>query len=93
MKQDAKLISLLRSAISSTIDDDGWSSLAEIGGHIKNQASFDSRNYGYAKLSSLFEAIDLFEIERKNRAIYVRNRQKSPPHLSSSYGLHHRRRT
>lgn len=76
LKQDAKLISLLRSAISSTIDDDGWSSLAEIGGHIKNQASFDSRNYGYAKLSSLFEAIDLFEIERKNRAIYVRNRQK-----------------
>ncbi|MBD2655322.1 NYN domain-containing protein [Synechocystis sp. FACHB-383] len=76
LKQDAKLISLLRSAISSTIDDDGWSSLAEIGGHIKNQASFDSRNYGYAKLSSLFEAIDLFEIERKNRAIYVRNKQK-----------------
>ena len=76
LKQDAKLISLLRSAISSTIDDDGWSSLAEIGGHIKNQASFDSRNYGYAKLSSLFEAIDLFEIERKNRAIYVRNRQR-----------------
>ncbi|MBE9176048.1 NYN domain-containing protein [Synechocystis salina LEGE 06155] len=76
LKQDAKLITLLRSAISSTIDDDGWSSLAEIGGHIKNQASFDSRNYGYAKLSSLFEAIDLFEIERKNRAIYVRNRQK-----------------
>ncbi|MBE9242149.1 NYN domain-containing protein [Synechocystis salina] len=76
LKQDAKLISLLRSAISSTVDDDGWSSLAEIGGHIKNQASFDSRNYGYAKLSSLFEAIDLFEIERKNRAIYVRNKQK-----------------
>ncbi|MBE9195541.1 NYN domain-containing protein [Synechocystis sp. LEGE 06083] len=83
LKQDAKLISLLRSAISSTIDDDGWSSLAEIGGHIKNQASFDSRNYGYAKLSSLFEAIDLFEIERKNRAIYVRNKQKKSAPLKS----------
>ncbi|MBE9202251.1 NYN domain-containing protein [Synechocystis salina LEGE 06099] len=87
LKQDAKLISLLRSAISSTIDDDGWSSLAEIGGHIKNQASFDSRNYGYAKLSSLFEAIDLFEIERKNRAIYVRNKQKNLSYPSLNFGV------
>lgn len=76
LKQDAKLMNLLRSAISSTLDDDGWSSLAVLGGHIKNQASFDSRNYGYAKLSGLFEAIDLFEIRRKSEAVYVRNKQK-----------------
>jgi uncharacterized LabA/DUF88 family protein len=76
LKQDTKLISLLRGAISSTLDDDGWANLAEIGGHIKNQASFDPRNYGYAKLSSLFEAIDLFEIQRKNKVIYVRSKQK-----------------
>lgn len=77
LKQDTKLISLLRSAVSSTLDEDGWSSLAEIGGHIANQASFDSRNYGYAKLSGLFEAIDLFEIQRKNKGVYVRNKQKN----------------
>jgi len=77
LKQDTKLISLLRGAISSTLDDDGWSNLAEIGGHIANQTSFDPRNYGYAKLSGLFEAIDLFEIQRKNRAVYVRSKQKN----------------
>jgi uncharacterized LabA/DUF88 family protein len=76
LKQDTKLISLLRGAISSTLDDDGWSNLAQIGGHIENQASFDSRNYGYGKLSGLFEAIDLFEIERRNNAVYVRGKQK-----------------
>jgi uncharacterized LabA/DUF88 family protein len=77
LKQDTKLISLLRGAVSSTQDDDGWSKLSEIGGHIGNQASFDSRNYGYAKLSGIFEAIDLFEIQRKNKAVYIRSKQKN----------------
>jgi uncharacterized protein (TIGR00288 family) len=76
LKQDTKLISLLRSAVSSTLDDDGWSNLGAIGAHIANQASFDPRNYGYAKLSGLFEAIDLFEIQRKDMAVYVRSRQR-----------------
>ena len=76
LKQDTKLISLLRSAVSSTLDDDGWSNLGAIGGHIANQASFDPRNYGYVKLSGLFEAIDLFEIHRKDMAVYVRSRQR-----------------
>jgi uncharacterized LabA/DUF88 family protein len=77
LKQDAKLISLLLGAVSSTLDDDGWSNLSQVGGHIENQASFDSRNYGYAKLSGLFDAIDLFEIERRNNAVYVRGKQKN----------------
>jgi uncharacterized LabA/DUF88 family protein len=74
---------LLRGAVASTLDDDGWSNLSEIGGHIANQASFDPRNYGYAKLSGLFEAIDLFEIQRKNKAVYVRSRQKNSTALKS----------
>jgi uncharacterized LabA/DUF88 family protein len=77
LKQDTKLMNLLRGAVSSTQDDDGWSSLAEVGAHIANQASFDPRNYGYAKLSGVFEAIDLFEIQRKNKVVYVRSKQKN----------------
>lgn len=76
LKQDTKLISLLRSAVSSTLDDDGWSNLGAIGAHIANQASFDPRNYGYVKLSGLFQAIDLFEIQRKDMAVYVRSKQR-----------------
>ncbi len=77
LKQDTKLINLLRSAVASTVVVDNWSNLSEIGGHITNQASFDPRNYGYAKLSGLFEAIDLFEVQRKNKAVFVRNKQKN----------------
>ena len=67
----------LRGAVSSTQDDEGWSSLAEVGGHIANQASFEPRNYGYTNLSGVFEAIDLFEIQRKNKIIFVRNKPKN----------------
>ena len=70
-------MNLLRGAVSSNEDDNGWSSLSAIGSHIRNQASFDSRNYGYDKLSGLFEAIDLFEIQRKNKTIYVRRKRKN----------------
>ncbi len=77
LKQDTKLMNLLRGAVASTEDDDGWSNLALVGNHIANQASFDPRNYGYDKLSSLFEAIDLFEVHRKNKIICVRSKRKS----------------
>ncbi len=72
LKQDAKLMNLLRSAIKSTQECDKGAKLSSIGAHIKNQASFDPRNYGYAKLSGLFEAIDLFEVSRKQKCIYVK---------------------
>ena len=75
LRQDTKLVSLLRSAVSNTREDDGWSRLSLIGAHISNQASFDSRNYGYAKLSTLFEAVDLFDVERRNKAVYVRDKR------------------
>lgn len=77
LKQDTKLMNLLRSAVSSASDDDGWSNLAPVGAHIANQASFDPRNYGYEKLSGLFEAIDLFETQRRDKVVFVRSRQRN----------------
>ena len=77
LKQDTKLMNLLRGAVSSTQDDEGWTSLAKVGVHIANQASFEPRNYGYSNLSGVFEAIDLFEIQRKNKVIFVRNKPKN----------------
>jgi uncharacterized protein (TIGR00288 family) len=64
LKFDTKLINLLRQAIESTEEDSGWAALGPVGSHISNKTSFDSRNYGYKNLSSLFKAIDLFELKR-----------------------------
>lgn len=76
LRQDTKLVNLLRRAVDTAQDDDGWSNLAAVGSHIANQASFDSRNYGYSKLSTLFDVIGLFEMERReNGAHYVRDKR------------------
>jgi uncharacterized protein (TIGR00288 family) len=64
IKSDTKLINLLRQAIESTEDDNGWAALGPVGAHISNKTSFDTRNYGYKNLSSLVKAIDLFELKR-----------------------------
>lgn len=66
LNQDAKLISLLRGAVEATSDDAGWANIAAVGAHIANQSSFDSRNYGYRKLSTLIETTELFDIEKRN---------------------------
>lgn len=64
IKSDTKLINLLRQAIESTEEETGWAALGPVGAHISNKTSFDCRNYGYKNLSSLFKAIDLFELKR-----------------------------
>ena len=61
LKRDTKLVTLLRNAVESAQEDDGWSLLAHVGQHIANQASFDPRNYGYSRLGDLIRAMDLFE--------------------------------
>ena len=77
IKSDTKLINLLRQAIESTEEENGWASLGGVGSHISNKTSFDSRNYGYKNLSSLFKAIDLFELKRgPGNSYLVRDKRK-----------------
>lgn len=65
LKGDTKLVSLLRAGIQAASDDDGWADLSGVGSLVRKQApEFDSRNYGYAKLGDLVEAIGLFTVER-----------------------------
>ena len=64
-------------AINSTSHDDGWTSLSAVGSHINtNDPSFDSRNYGFRKLSDLIEAIDLFDVERQDKVVLVRDKRR-----------------
>src|ERR1700753_3665137 len=85
LKGDAALVSLLRNAMSAASDDDGWAPLSAIGNIITNQRpDFDSRSYGYGKLSDLVKATTLFDIERrspgdgKQALVYVREKRRSP---------------
>ena len=78
IKSDTKLINLLRQAVEATEDENGWAALGPVGSHISNKTSFDTRNYGYKNLSSLFKAIDLFELKRgSGNSYFVRDARKN----------------
>jgi uncharacterized LabA/DUF88 family protein len=65
LRGDTRLIQLLRTGIRDASDDDGWADLAALGLLIRQQApDFDPRNWGFAKLVGLINAIGLFTVER-----------------------------
>ncbi|MCY1559316.1 OST-HTH/LOTUS domain-containing protein [Pseudomonas sp. NPDC077186] len=77
LKGDTKLLNLLRNAVAYAESEDGWAHLSVVGSRIGNQASFDSRNYGYPRLVDLFAAIDLFEMKRINNHPLVRYKRRA----------------
>ena len=81
LRSDTKLVRLLRDAIDVGSDDDGWAHLAGVGSYVVKQApSFDSRNWGYAKLVDLVTEIGLFEVHRQpGQGVTVREKPKGQP--------------
>jgi uncharacterized protein (TIGR00288 family) len=77
LRGDTRLVLMLRNAVDAASTDDGWAHLAHVGSQIGNQASFDSRNYGYRKLSDLIEATELFEVRRQDLTVLVRDKRKA----------------
>lgn len=76
-----KVIQLISSTISDLADDEGWAFLGDVGSLLmKKQPNFDSRNYGFEKLTPLINSTNKFEIEQRenvkgrSRLIYVRNK-------------------
>ncbi len=78
-----KLIKLITTTISDVSDDDGWAFLGDVGSLLqKKQPNFDSRNYGFQKLTPLINSIPEIEIDQRENAkgrfklIYVRVKEK-----------------
>ncbi len=83
LKQDTKLVNLLRNSVEASSDDSDWAHLASVGSNIAKQApEFDPRNYGYKKLGELVVATKLFQIEERSAgdghstAVYLKDRRK-----------------
>jgi uncharacterized LabA/DUF88 family protein len=85
LRSDTSLVNLLRDAVESTRDDDdGWSTLAAVGHFIANRASFDARNYGYAKLKGLIKEIGLFEMREEGKHVSIRAKPKKAAKTASA---------
>jgi uncharacterized LabA/DUF88 family protein len=83
LKRDAALVNQLRHAVEAASDEDGWAPLASVGHIITNQQpDFDSRSYGYAKLSDLMAATTLFDLDRRGSSdgkpgtMYARDKRR-----------------
>lgn len=76
-----QLIRLISTTISDEADDDGWAFLGDVGSLLqKKMPNFDSRNFGFMKLTPLIASLGKFEIEqregqkKRTKLIYVRNK-------------------
>ncbi|MGB5499289.1 MAG: NYN domain-containing protein [Maribacter sp.] len=74
-----KEIRFISTTISDVADDDGWAFLGDVGSLLqKRHPNFDSRNYGFQKLTPLVSSIKNFELERREdsrgrkKLIYVK---------------------
>lgn len=80
LKQDTKLVNILRDAVDETADDDGWARASSCGSLIKRQYSdFDPRNYGFKSFPRLFDGIGLFDVEHRKsgsgNTMYVKDKK------------------
>ncbi|MEO9634979.1 MAG: NYN domain-containing protein [Parasphingorhabdus sp.] len=73
-KVDEELINLLVDAYLATKrDGEGYASLSEVGKIAGNRSSFDVRNYGFTRLSEMFDAVPSFQTKRDdNGQLFVK---------------------
>ncbi|SMC74920.1 NYN domain-containing protein [Cellulophaga tyrosinoxydans] len=78
-----QVIKLITTTISDLSDEDGWAFLGDVGSLLqKKQPNFDTRIYGFDKLTKLIKSIGSFELDQrdnprsKNKLIFVKNKEK-----------------
>ena len=75
---DKYTLNLIYKAVKENADDSGWAYLGAIGTYISSvKPDFDTRNYGYDKLSGLIKALGLFETKLQGSQMYLRKRSFS----------------
>jgi len=63
---DESLKKLIKDAIESASEEDGWANLGGVGSYIPRvNSSFDSRNYGFSKLGKLIMSLDYVKSESR----------------------------
>jgi hypothetical protein len=66
-KRDPALDKLLSEAVDTSAGDDGWAHLAAVGSKLSKLASdFDSRSWGFKKLTDLMKAHPDYDVETRS---------------------------
>lgn len=85
-----KDIQLIAATIKDLSDEEGWAYLGDVGSLLqKKRPNFDSRNYGFEKLTPLIKAIGKFEVEQRenqksrHKLIYVKIKEPFSPRMKN----------
>jgi uncharacterized LabA/DUF88 family protein/Fe-S-cluster formation regulator IscX/YfhJ len=83
LRNNQKLLKLLKNSVEDSSDEQGWAELGLVGNNLqKKSPEFDARNYGFKKLFDLIQVIDQFEVDERQssdqsgKIIYIRERPK-----------------
>jgi uncharacterized protein (TIGR00288 family) len=78
-----KVVNLITSTVNDLSDEEGWAFLGDVGSLLlKKKPNFDSRIYGFQKLTPLINSIGKFDIEQRentksrHKLIFIRNKTK-----------------
>jgi hypothetical protein len=70
---DDDLLNLLIDAYNaSKRDEKGFAKLSEVGQLAGNRSSFDTRNYGFTRLSDLIAKVPNFSIEQRDNGVWIK---------------------
>jgi len=73
LDRNQRFLDLVGGAVDDATDENGWAHLGAVGSILNKKApDFDSRNYGYSKLSDLLEASNHFELRRQDKVVSVK---------------------
>lgn len=79
LRSDARLVHGLRISVATASGEERWANLSTVGQLMRKQhPDFDSRNWGYAKLSELIRATELFVVEpRPSGGLQVQDKRRT----------------
>ena len=61
-----EITKIIQKIVTDTSEEDGWAFLGMVGNVLnKQKPDFDSRNYGYQKLTQFVQSLDCFDIEHR----------------------------
>ena len=70
---DKATLNLIYKAVKDNSDENGWTYLGAIGTYLSTvKPDFDTREYGYNKLSGLIKALGLFETKMQGSQMFLR---------------------
>ncbi|MHA6667473.1 NYN domain-containing protein [Homoserinimonas sp. A447] len=78
LRSDTRLVHGLRTSVATASGEERWANLSAVGQLMRKQhPDFDSRNWGYAKLSDLIRATELFVVEpRPSGGLQIQDKRK-----------------